>query len=235
MRRDRTVLAFDTARENCAAILVSGGEPFGQVIDFMKRGQAERLFPMVEDFLGARRVSWTDLAAIGVGTGPGNFTGTRIAVSAARGLALALGIPAIGTSRFEAVAFLAHESGIAGNGDRILCAVDLPFDRIATQEFTAAPIPNGLDEPLVRDACAIEAENGTSATTATSGDGEIPLFRELSGNVPVFLETLGMLTWAKFVEGGSYPRPLPLYLRPPAATPARRSAVHSGRPGCRQS
>ncbi len=231
MRRDRTVLSFDTAREHCAAVLVTGGETVGHVIDFMKRGQAERLFPMLEDFLGARRISWTDLAAIGVGTGPGNFTGTRIAVSAARGLALALGIPAIGTSRLESVAFLAHESGIAGNGDRILCAVDLQFNRIATQEFTAAPIPNGLEEPHVRDARAFLAENGASATTATSGDGEIPLFRELSGDVPGFLKTLGLLTWTKLVEGGSYPRPLPLYLRPPAATPAKRSAVHSGRPG----
>ncbi|MCY3876408.1 MAG: tRNA (adenosine(37)-N6)-threonylcarbamoyltransferase complex dimerization subunit type 1 TsaB [Rhodobacteraceae bacterium] len=231
MRRDRTVLAFDTAREHCAAILVSGGEPVGHVIDFMKRGQAERLFPMLEDFLGARRISWSDLAAIGVGTGPGTFTGTRIAVSAARGLALALGIPAIGSSRFEAVAFLAHESGIAGSGDRILCAVDLQFNRIATQAFTAAPIPKGLDEPLVRDTCAFEAEKGTSATTATSSAGEISLFRELSGDVPGFLTTLGMLTWTKLVEGGTYPRPLPLYLRPPAATPAMPSAVRSGRPG----
>lgn len=231
MRRDRTVLAFDTASEHCAAILVTRGEPVGHVIELMKRGQAERLFPMLEDFLGARRISWTDLAAIGVGTGPGNFTGTRIAVSAARGLALALGIPAIGTSRFEAVAFQVHESGIVDDGGRILCAVDLQFNRTATQEFTAAPIPNGMDEPLVRDTCAFEAETGTSATTATSSDGEIPLFREQSGDVPGFLMTLGMLTWRKLVEGGACPRPLPLYLRPPAATPARRSAVRSGQPG----
>ncbi len=231
MRPDRTVLAFDTAREHCAAILVSGGEPVGQVIDLMKRGQAERLFPMLQDFLEARRISWTDLAAIGVGTGPGNFTGTRIAVSAARGLALALGIPAIGTSRFEAVAFVVHESGIAGNGDRILCSVALQFNRIATQEFTAAPIPNGLDEPVVRDACAFEVDTGTLATTTTSNDGEIPLFRELSGDVPGFLTTLGMLTWRKLVEGGAYPRPLPLYLRPPAAAPARRPSVLSGQSG----
>ena len=229
MRPDRTVLAFDTARKHCAAILVSGGEPAGQVIEIMERGQAERLFPMLEDLLESRRISWTELAAIGVGTGPGNFTGTRIAVSAARGLALALGIPAVGTNRFEAVAFQVHESGLAGNGDRILCSVDLQFNRIATQEFTAAPIPNGVDEPIVRDACAFETERGTSATTAAaSNDGKILLFREPSGDVPGFLATLGMLTWRKLVEGGVYPRPLPLYLRPPAATPARWPAVHSG-------
>lgn len=231
MRPDRTVLAFDTAREHCAAILVSGDKPVGQVIELMERGQAERLFPMLENLLDARRNSWTELAAIGVGTGPGNFTGTRIAISAARGLALSLGIPAIGTSRFEAVAFQVHQSGLAGNGDRILCSVDLPFNRIATQEFTAAPIPNGVDEPLVRDACALETETGTSATKAASNDGEIPLFREPSGDVPGFLTTLGMLTWRKLVEGGACPRPLPLYLRPPAATPARRPAVHSGQSG----
>ena len=135
MRPDRTVLAFDTAREHCAAILVSGGEPDGRVTELMKRGQAERLFPMLGGFLDSRHISWSDLAAVGVGTGPGNFTGIRIAVSAARGLALALGVPAIGTSRFEAIAFFAHESGAAKRGDRILCSIDLQSNQLALQEL----------------------------------------------------------------------------------------------------
>jgi tRNA threonylcarbamoyl adenosine modification protein YeaZ len=47
---------------------------------------------------------WRDLGGIGVVTGPGNFTGVRLAVAAARGLALALGVPAVGVSTFEALA-----------------------------------------------------------------------------------------------------------------------------------
>lgn len=69
----------------------------------MARGQAERLFPIFDNVLSEVGAVWEELDAIAVGTGPGNFTGIRIAVSAARGLALSLGIPAIGVSGFDAL------------------------------------------------------------------------------------------------------------------------------------
>lgn len=71
----------------------------------MQKGQAERLMPMLEEVLAQGGAEWRDLSAIGVGIGPGNFTGIRISVSAARGLALGLAIPAIGVSMLEALAF----------------------------------------------------------------------------------------------------------------------------------
>ncbi len=70
----------------------------------MAKGQAERLIPMLEEVLAEGGLGWRDLKAIAVGTGPGNFTGVRIAVAAARGLALGLGIPAVGVTRLEALA-----------------------------------------------------------------------------------------------------------------------------------
>lgn len=70
----------------------------------MARGQAERLFPLLQEVLAETGTAWADLSVIGVGTGPGNFTGIRIAVAAARGLSLSLGIPAIGVGVTEAAA-----------------------------------------------------------------------------------------------------------------------------------
>src|SRR5690606_21856521 len=70
----------------------------------MARGQAERLFPLLEELLVEADLGWRDLSVIGCGIGPGNFTGIRISVAAARGLALSLGIPAIGVSATEAAA-----------------------------------------------------------------------------------------------------------------------------------
>ena len=70
----------------------------------MDRGQAERLLPMLEELMAEAGAGWTALDGIGVVTGPGNFTGVRLAVAAARGLALGLGIPAVGVSIFEALA-----------------------------------------------------------------------------------------------------------------------------------
>ena len=69
----------------------------------MARGQAERLVPMIEGALGDAGVALSDVDRIGVGTGPGNFTGLRIAVATARGLALALGMPAVGVNAFDAI------------------------------------------------------------------------------------------------------------------------------------
>lgn len=99
-----TVLAFDTSAAHCAAALLL---PDGRVLNRlepMEKGQAERLLPLLEDMLAEGGTLWRDLTRIGVGTGPGNFTGVRLSVAAARGLALGLGIPAIGVTRLEALA-----------------------------------------------------------------------------------------------------------------------------------
>lgn len=99
-----TILAFDTSAAHCAAALLSG-EKIVSRVEEMSRGQGERLLVLLEEVLAQNGKTWADLDAIAVGTGPGNFTGIRISVSAARGLALGLGKPAIGVNGFEAVAF----------------------------------------------------------------------------------------------------------------------------------
>lgn len=99
----RPVLAFDTSAAHCAAALLCGDRVILRV-EPMEKGQAERLVPMLEEVLAEGGLGWCDLAALAVGTGPGNFTGVRIAVAAARGLAMGLGIPAVGVTRLEALA-----------------------------------------------------------------------------------------------------------------------------------
>ena len=96
------VLAFDTSAAHCAAVLLVDGVVVVDRMEPMAKGQAERLIPLLEEVLAAGGIGWADLAGVGVGTGPGNFTGVRIAVAAARGIALARGIPAIGVTGFAA-------------------------------------------------------------------------------------------------------------------------------------
>ncbi|MDA9208177.1 tRNA (adenosine(37)-N6)-threonylcarbamoyltransferase complex dimerization subunit type 1 TsaB [Octadecabacter sp.] len=100
-----TVLAFDTTAAHCAAALRLNDEVHVRVEE-MARGQAERLMILLEELLVEHGQTWADLDAIGVGVGPGNFTGIRISVSAARGLAMGLCIPAVGVSMFETTAHL---------------------------------------------------------------------------------------------------------------------------------
>jgi tRNA threonylcarbamoyladenosine biosynthesis protein TsaB len=98
------ILGFDTSAAQCAAALLCGTEVRARRDEAMPRGQAERLLPMLEEVLDEAGAGWSDLDALAVCTGPGNFTGLRLGVAAARGLALALGIPAIGVTLFEALA-----------------------------------------------------------------------------------------------------------------------------------
>lgn len=97
-------LGFDTSGAHCAATLLDGDRVLATRHEEMTKGQAERLFPLLDEMLAGADRSWQQIDRIGVGIGPGNFTGIRIAVSAARGLALSLDIPAIGVATFDALA-----------------------------------------------------------------------------------------------------------------------------------
>ncbi len=101
MPTDPKVLAFDTSAAHCAAAVLCDGRIVAERLEPMARGQAERLMLLLEEVLTEAGLTWNDLDAIGVGIGPGNFTGIRISVSAARGLALGLGVPAVGINGFE--------------------------------------------------------------------------------------------------------------------------------------
>ena len=124
-----TVLAFDTSAAHCAAALLSGGRIVEARSEDMGRGQAERLMPFLEELLAAHDLGWHDLDRIGVGIGPGNFTGIRISVAAARGLALGLGVPAIGISGFDAL-----RGGTAG-----LAAIAAPRGMVYVQRDQEEP------------------------------------------------------------------------------------------------
>lgn len=96
------ILAFDLTAGRCAAAVVRDGAPLAEAAEDMARGHADRLFPLIDAALDGAGAALADLDAIAVCTGPGNFTGARAGVAAARGLALSLGVPAVGVDRFEA-------------------------------------------------------------------------------------------------------------------------------------
>jgi tRNA threonylcarbamoyl adenosine modification protein YeaZ len=129
-----TILAFDTSAAHCAAVLLRAGHPATLHAQAMTTGQAEALMPLLARTLADAAIAWADVDAIAVGTGPGNFTGVRISVSAARGLALALARPAIGITTFEA---LAH-----GLARPATVAIPAPRGMIHRQTFAATgPLP----------------------------------------------------------------------------------------------
>jgi tRNA threonylcarbamoyladenosine biosynthesis protein TsaB len=95
----RLVLAFDTATPVATSALVLDGDVLGE-----RSSRAAAVLADADELLRANGFAPADLAGVVVGTGPGSFTGIRIGLAAARGLALATGVPVAGVSTLEALA-----------------------------------------------------------------------------------------------------------------------------------
>src|SRR5712692_380977 len=93
------ILAFDTATDVATSALVSDGEVLGE-----RTSRAVTVLEDVDALLRQAGAHTTDIEAIAVGVGPGSFTGVRVGLATARGLALALGIPVAGVSTLDALA-----------------------------------------------------------------------------------------------------------------------------------
>ncbi|WP_371060461.1 tRNA (adenosine(37)-N6)-threonylcarbamoyltransferase complex dimerization subunit type 1 TsaB [Rhodosalinus sp. 5P4] len=152
-------IGFDCSAAHCAAALVSEGRVLDAAAEEMGRGQAERLMPLLEELLARHGRAWRDLAVIGVGVGPGNFTGIRIAVAAARGLALALDIPAIGVTGFEAIGLDrcdAHLAVLPAPRDQLYAAAPGGMPRLIPSETPEDPArPFAFPPPAAELAAAI--------------------------------------------------------------------------------
>ncbi len=203
------ILGFDTSAAHCAAVLLSGGRLLAERAEAMGKGQAERLFPMLEELLADAGTGWRDLSGLAVGTGPGNFTGVRIAVAAARGLALSLGVRAAGVDAFDAACF-----GLDGP-----CAVTVAAPR--GQVWLRLPgQPSG--EALLHDpatplaALAGAGVVGPAADTIAAANGGVA---RAAIHPPA--GAIARLGAARLAAAADLPRPAPLYLRPADAAPSR--------------
>src|ERR1700753_3717944 len=100
------ILAIDTALDACAAAVLDTGanKLIAVESETMKRGHAEALMPLIARVMKASALPFVALDRIAVTTGPGSFTGLRVGLSAARGIALAAGKPGVGLSTLTAYA-----------------------------------------------------------------------------------------------------------------------------------
>ena len=201
MPPNQYVLAFDTSAAHCAVSLFINGECFNERIEPMVKGQAERLFPLCEKVLTLAEINWKNLDAIGVCIGPGNFTGVRVGVSAARGLSLSLGIPAIGISRLEAMAL--------DSKSKASVIIDARQERIYIQDFCDG---NALNKPKI-----INTHNGDFSIDAimNADDKNIGLFKNV--NIPKCTLPNAIARLAINRIGTENSRPAPMYLQEPNA------------------
>jgi tRNA threonylcarbamoyladenosine biosynthesis protein TsaB len=137
------ILAIDTALDACSAAVLDTETAalLAQEHLPMKRGHAEALMPLIARVMQSAALGFTALDRIAVTTGPGSFTGLRVGISAARGLALAAGKPAVGLTTLSAYA-----AAIVGLGKSapVISAIDARHDHVYFQ------IVAGDGSPLVR-------------------------------------------------------------------------------------
>jgi tRNA threonylcarbamoyladenosine biosynthesis protein TsaB len=189
----RTIFAFDTATSVATCSLVRDGEPVEEV-----RTEARLILLAADSLLRAAGIEPRDLDGVVVGTGPGSFTGIRIGLATARGLALGLGVPVAGVSTLHAYA-----------GGRVV------IDARRGEVFTEGPSVSRPEDVDVEGARLV-------------GDGAVryrELFEARGAEVPpdddpAHLPAAHLLVAA---AGGFRPADAvePLYLRPPDAKPSQ--------------
>jgi len=214
------VLAFDCSGASCSAAVVIDDRPAAQRFVPMERGHAETLLPMIESVLREVALAPAALDLLAVTIGPGSFTGLRIGLAAARGLALARRLPAIGVTSFDAVVaedaaaqplIVALESKRAelflDRRDR----ADPRLPALVSAEEWAAILPPGPCYLAGDGAPRLAAAVGRSDLTVWPGHGRPD---------PVELARIGARRW----QTGDRTTLLPLYLRAPDTTAPRQTA-----------
>jgi tRNA threonylcarbamoyladenosine biosynthesis protein TsaB len=148
------ILAIDTALDACAAAVLDteAGRLIAQESQAMKRGHAQALMPLIARVIEQSGIRFAGLDRIAVTTGPGSFTGLRVGLSAARGIALAANKPVVGVTTLTAYA----APVVSQNSEQpVISAIDARHDQVYLQVVSgngssliwprAAPIEEALD------------------------------------------------------------------------------------------
>jgi tRNA threonylcarbamoyl adenosine modification protein YeaZ len=216
------VLAIDTALAACSAAVLDTSHVAVVASETlpMIRGHAEAVMPLIARVMDQAGVEFASLDRIAVTTGPGSFTGLRVGISAARGIALAAGKPAVGLSTLAGFA----APHIAADDDTtVVAAIDARHEHVYLQVFGAGGktvVPPRI-APLRE---AVRAATASPARIVGSGAQLIAAAWPKSEPPPMLVEQLGApdIGWiarlgAAAAEGHGPPKPL--YLRAPDAQP----------------
>jgi tRNA threonylcarbamoyladenosine biosynthesis protein TsaB len=214
------ILAFDTTTSACAAAVCDGDLVIAERSVALERGHAEILLPMIEEVLAEAGAGYDALAGIAVTRGPGAFTGIRIGLAAARGLALATGLPVTGVTTLEAMAATAA----AHSGRRqIAIVMDTKRRDFFVQVFESGGAARSEPAVVAPDRLAAHladtcGRDGNTLTLAGDGLDKMP-----DGAVPPGAEWLvgvtspAPLAIAQVARRTPAATPVPLYLRAPEA------------------
>lgn len=140
------LLAFELSTEACSVAVLAGGE-VRERHEIAPRKHAEYALPWAEALLAEAGIAKSQLDAVAVGRGPGAFTGVRLGISIAQGIALALDLPAVPVSTLRALALRASPLG-AGDGPHVLAAIDARMREVYVARFRLAVDADGMPDAI---------------------------------------------------------------------------------------
>jgi tRNA threonylcarbamoyladenosine biosynthesis protein TsaB len=203
------ILGLDTCLSSCSVAVVEGERTLAHTREVMARGHQERLAPMARAVMAEAGLPFHRLDRIAVTIGPGSFTGLRVGVAFAKGLALALDKPAVGIGTLE---------GLAAEADGLVfAAIDARRGQVYLQGFEDGRALMAPDALTAETAAARVAElsNGRSFTLVGSG---APLLADLSPGARIIeAEGCDAVQVARLSAARSTGPLKPLYLRAPDA------------------
>jgi tRNA threonylcarbamoyladenosine biosynthesis protein TsaB len=154
------LLAIDTATDACSVALLRDGH-VQQCLELAPRRHNQLLFTMLRELLPGGDLRSHGVHAIAYGTGPGSFTGLRIAASAVQGLAYASGLPILPVSTLACQAQTALRDALVAEGDTVLSVIDA---RIGEIYWALFHFEGGLARPLSAAAACVPEELAVPGT-----------------------------------------------------------------------
>lgn len=209
-------LVIDTSLNACGLGLFDGGACLFEITEAMTRGQQERLPVMALEAFEATGIRAKDLDVIGVTLGPGSFTGVRVGLSFAKGLAAGAGVPLKGIGTLEA---LSHHANLLSKSR--VAAVNGGRGQVYVQAFPqGAPVTLDMNEPenIVEFAVA-------NPVDILTGPASAPLVAYWPGatEFPQTWPSLDALS--RLVVNSGYDDLTPLYMREADAIASTRGII----------
>jgi tRNA threonylcarbamoyladenosine biosynthesis protein TsaB len=227
------ILAIDTALDACAAAVLdtSANKMLAQESQAMKRGHAEALMPLIARVMKESGIAFDALDRVASTTGPGSFTGLRVGLSAARGIALAAGKPVVGLTTLTAYA----APVVAENGEfPIISAIDARHDHVYFQ------VVSGNGSPLIKPQVAPIAEALDASRFGTphlvGNAARILADRWLADTPPPLMidpQPAPDIAWVAWLAAAVSPESSPAkpyYLRAPDAKPPKDPLANAAQP-----
>ena len=218
------ILAIDTALDACAAGVLDTGANrlIARETQSMKRGHAEALMPLIGRVMEQAAIGFAALDRIAVTTGPGSFTGLRVGLSAARGIALAADRPVVGVTTLTAYAAPVVSTN---NAPPVIAAIDARHDHVYFQVVSGDGGP--LMSPRVAPIAEALAASRFGAPHLVGNAARLLADRWPADAAPPFqIDTMPApdITWVAWLGAAVNPETAPArpyYLRAPDAKPSK--------------